>query len=170
MSDWIRFVREHLHHAADDPARENDIVEELAQHLSQREAELVAGGLEPDRARQRVIEELPEWQRLAREIRRADRVRPTAPPPPPPHRRGNPVATLWRDVAYAARTLRKSPTYTTIAVLIVGLGVGASTAIFSVVNGLLLRGLPFRDPARLVWVANTGKSSGLSAVTSRAST
>jgi hypothetical protein len=47
-------------------------------------AELVAGGLEPDRARQRVIDELPEWQRLAREIRRAGRARPVALPPPRP--------------------------------------------------------------------------------------
>jgi len=155
MTDWTSSVREHLPHAADDPARENDIVEELAQHLAQREAELIAGGLEADLARQRVIAELPEWERVAREIRRADRARPMA-PPPPPLRRGNPFAALWRDVVYAARTLRKSPTYTTVALTVIALGIGSATAIFSIVDAVVLRGLPFDEHDRLVAVLEAG--------------
>jgi len=151
MGDWASFVREHLRHAADDQARENDIIEELAQHLAQREAELVSGGLEPDAARRRVIEELPEWQRLAGEIRRADRARPMA-VPLPPHRRGNPLAALWRDVVYAIRSLRKSPTYTTVALTVLALGIGSATAIFSVVDAVVLRGLPYDEHDRLVVV------------------
>ena len=61
---------------------------------------------------------------------------------------------LWRDVRYAVRTLWRDKGFATFAILIVGLGVGASCTIFSVVNTLLLRPLPFRDPERLVWIAN----------------
>jgi len=61
---------------------------------------------------------------------------------------------LRRDVRYALRTLLRDAGFAAFAILIVGLGVGASCTIFSVVNTLLLRPLPFRDPGRLVWIAN----------------
>ena len=59
-----------------------------------------------------------------------------------------------RDLGYAFRTMKRDYGFTIFAVLIVGLGVGASCAIFSVLNTILIRPLPFRDPGRLVWVAN----------------
>ena len=59
-----------------------------------------------------------------------------------------------RDVAYALRTMRRDYGFTVFAILIVGLGVGASCTIFSVVNTILIRPLPFHDPGRLVWMAN----------------
>jgi predicted permease len=62
--------------------------------------------------------------------------------------------TLRRDVRYAVRTLWRDAGFAAFAILIVGLGVGASCTIFSVVNTLLIRPLPFRDPGRLVWIAN----------------
>jgi predicted permease len=61
---------------------------------------------------------------------------------------------LRRDVRYAVRTLLRDAGFAAFAILIVGLGVGASCTIFSVVNTILLRPLPFRDPERLVWIAN----------------
>src|SRR5690348_1955012 len=61
---------------------------------------------------------------------------------------------VWRDVRYALRTLRRDAGFATFAILIVGLGVGASCTIFSVVNTILIRPLPFREPGRLVWMAN----------------
>jgi predicted permease len=64
------------------------------------------------------------------------------------------LETLWRDVRYAVRTLWRDAGFAAFAILIVGLGVGASCTIFSVVNTLLIRPLPFRDAARLVWMAN----------------
>jgi predicted permease len=73
-----------------------------------------------------------------------------------------------QDVRYAFRTLGREPGFFAVAVLIIGLGIGATTAMFSVVNPILLQQLPFRDPERLVRVANNGRG-GLSSVTSRAS-
>lgn len=59
-----------------------------------------------------------------------------------------------RDLGYAFRTMKRDYGFTIFAVLIVGLGLGASCAIFSVLNTILIRPLPFRDPGRLVWMAN----------------
>lgn len=77
----------------------------------------------------------------------------------------NGIEQLMQDLRYAFRTLAKSPGFTIFAILIVGLGIGASATVFSVVNTLLLRPLPFNDPGRLVWVANSGKDGDLSGQT-----
>src|SRR5579872_4367989 len=74
--------------------------------------------------------------------------------------------TILQDLRYTLRTLRRDAAFTTFAILIVGLGIGASATVFSVVNTLLIRPLPFRDPGRLVWIAN-GNTSGLSGQTTQ---
>jgi predicted permease len=60
------------------------------------------------------------------------------------------VETCWQDLRFAARTLHKSPSFTAVAVLTLALSIGANTAIFSIINGLMLRTLPVRDPGQLV--------------------
>lgn len=71
------------------------------------------------------------------------------------------VETLFRDLQLAGRTLRHDTAFTTFAILIIGVGIGATATVFSVVNALWLRPLPFDDPGRLVWIAN-GSSENLS--------
>jgi putative ABC transport system permease protein len=64
----------------------------------------------------------------------------------------------WRDVRLACRTLRATPIVTLVAIASLALGIGANTAIFSIINSLLLRALPVRDPARLVLVTDNSPS------------
>ena len=74
--------------------------------------------------------------------------------------------SILQDLRYTFRTLCRDPGFTTFAILIVGLGIGASATVFSVVDTLLLRPLPFREPERLVWIANHD-TSGLSGQTTQ---
>jgi hypothetical protein len=76
------------------------------------------------------------------------------------------LETLLQDLRYTFRTLRRDAGFTTFVILIAGLGIGASSTVFSVVNTLLLRPLPFTDPAGLIWIDNHD-TAGLSGQTTQ---
>src|SRR5262245_66224892 len=77
-----------------------------------------------------------------------------------------PSPLMFNDFRSAVRQLIKNPGFTAVAVLTLGLGIGACTAMFSLVHAVLLRPLPFRDVERLVWIENKG-TGGMSARTTR---
>src|SRR5215472_10829507 len=66
------------------------------------------------------------------------------------------MQTLLQDLRYAVRQLRKSPAFTLVAIVTLALGIGANTAIFTLVEGILLRSLPVADPSRLVRIGDVG--------------
>jgi len=151
MHDWKALVDARLAPLPLDPPRASEIVDELAQHVAEHHAELVASGMADDEALAVVLRPLDDPLRLSREIARADRPRSSA-PTPPPAAGVNLASDLCRDVAYAARLLTWAPGFAAAAIVTLAIGIGANCAIFSLVNAVVLRPLPYADPDRLVVV------------------
>jgi putative ABC transport system permease protein len=125
------------------------VEEEFAFHLDMRTSELVAQGWEPDAARSEARRQFGDLDDARKFCKKTDE-----------RRERQTMRTEWldglvQDVSFAIRTLRRAPAFALVAALTLAIGIGANTAIFSVVRGILLRPLPFSDPSRLAMVRST---------------
>ena len=143
---WNR-VRAFFHQAPLDA----DLEAEMQSHLEMAIEENLRRGMSHEEARRRAMVSFGGVQQ-AREEQRAARGLPF-------------VDVLSQDVRYTLRSLGRNPGFTVVAVLILALGIGANVAVFSVVNRILLRPLPFPESQRLVWVQGPPQSCGMSCVT-----
>src|SRR5262245_13847218 len=155
MPEWKRIVLKHLSPLRLPPEREIEIAEELSQHLEDCYAESLARGATPEEARHVALAELREDETLRRELSRVERRIAPEPIALGTNRRKNMIADLWQDLRFGTRMSLKQTTFTLIVIVTLGLGIGSTTAIFTVVDAALLRGLPYRDPERLVQVWET---------------
>jgi putative ABC transport system permease protein len=137
LSDWILRLRALFKR----DAVEEDIDAELQFHLDRQVAAYVARGHEPTEAVRLARLEFGGFDQIKEEYREALGVRL--------------IDRFLRDLRFAMRSLKATPTVTAVAVLSLALGIGANAAIFSIINSLLLRMLPVSDPARLVLVTDT---------------
>jgi putative ABC transport system permease protein len=148
---WADEVRARLASLRLSPTREAEIVDELSQHLDDRYRELIAGGASPEDATRLALADFQSGNVLAQRmapLRQAHAPAPNTPGAPTGYLLGD----LWQDLRYATRTFWKQPAFASATVLTLALGIGATTAIFSVVYGVLLKPLPFHEPERLVSV------------------
>jgi putative ABC transport system permease protein len=122
-----------------------DIDEELRLHIEMETETNIEGGMTPEEARASALRSFGNIGRVkdvAYEVRG-----------------GGMLETLWQDVRYGVRVLWKNPGFTTVAVVTLSLGIGANTAIFTLVNAVLLRQLPFKTADRLVWIWSVRQES-----------
>ncbi len=136
--NWRRFFRRKYWDA--------ERVEEMQSFIEHETEDNVARGMTEDEARRQAYLKFGNPQKVREEIWQMNSV--------------EPMQSLVREVRYAWRSLLHNPGYTLLAILTLGLGIGANTAIFTVINGVLLRPLPYSDEGRIVHVMQTEQRTG----------
>jgi predicted permease len=149
MPDWASHVRARLASLRLAPTREAEIVDELSQHLQDRYRDLIAGGASQEEAIRLALADFQNGDLLAQKMASLRQAHVTASPTLGAPT-GYALSDLWQDVRYAARIFWKQPAFAATVVLTLALGIGATTAIFNIVYGVLLKPLPFHEADRLV--------------------
>jgi putative ABC transport system permease protein len=157
MPDWAPHVRARLASLRLSPTREAEIVDELSQHLEDRHRELMAGGVSHEEATRLALAGFQPGNVLVQKmasLRQAHATAPITPGAPSRHLLGD----LWQDVRYAGRMLRRHPIWTATATMSLAIGIGLNAAVFSVVDWVLLRPLPYPASHELVHMFTAGKA------------
>ena len=154
MHDWRDELRQRLAGLNLAPTREAELIDELSEHLTEREASLLRNGTPPDEARRIALDEITDHEKLRGDLQRI-LPPPTLDPPVAAPTGGARWRHIGQDLRYAVRTLVRDRGYAVTAVLALAIGIGGASAIFAAVDAILLRPMPFPHADRLVVPVST---------------
>ena len=160
MPDFKSEIRTSLAALNLSPTREEEIVEELSQDLQERFEQALSHGASEEEAKQLVLNELILPVPIGNELKRVEQPARSTGSAIGTQKARNRFAGFWDDIWFGLRMLRKQPGFTVVAILTLGIGIGATTAMLSVVQDVLVRPLPYAHSDRLYAVWASSESTG----------